>query len=85
MAYRVEFTARAAKEMANLTAAAQKRIAARIDALAIDPRPPVSRKLQGAEDLYRVRTGDYRVIYQVQDRLLVVTVIRIGHRRDVYR
>jgi mRNA interferase RelE/StbE len=59
--------------------------AVRIDALALDPRPPASKKLPGGEDLYRIRVGDYRVIYQVQARIVVVTVIRIGHRRDIYR
>ena len=85
MAYRVEFTSRAAKELSALPSLMQKRMGARIDALMIDPRPPASRKLHAAEELYRLRVGDYRVIYRVQDKLVVITIIRIGHRRDVYR
>lgn len=85
MAYRVEFTSRAARDLAALPTLTQKRIAARIDALALDPRPSASKKLHGGEDLYRIRVGDYRMIYQVQARIVVVTVIRIGHRRDIYR
>jgi mRNA interferase RelE/StbE len=49
-----------------------------------DPRPQGSKKLSG-EDLYRIRQGDYRILYGIQDRALSIVVIRIGHRRDVYR
>jgi len=56
-----------------------------IDALADNPHPAGSLKLQGADDLYRIRIGDYRVIYQIQDEVLIVLVVEIGHRRDVYR
>jgi len=53
--------------------------------LAANPRPIGSRKLSGADHLYRVRVGAHRVVYEVLDRVLVVTVVRVGHRRDVYR
>ena len=56
----------------------------RIQALAIDPRPTGSDKLSG-HDLYRIRQGNYRVLYSIQDTDLVVLVIKVGHRRDVYR
>jgi mRNA interferase RelE/StbE len=85
VAYRIELTSRAARQFAELEAPLQKRIGARIDALAKDPRPPSSRKLVGSDDLYRIRVGDYRVIYRIEDRVVLITVIRIGHRRDVYR
>ena len=85
MSYRVEFTPRAAKELAAVPPPFQKRIALRIDALAAEPRPRSAKKLAGSDDLYRIRVGDYRVIYQVADRVVLVTVIRIGHRRDIYR
>jgi len=49
------------------------------------PVPPDSVKLQGVDDLYRVRVGDYRILYQVQDAILVVLVVEIGHRREIYR
>ena len=61
------------------------RVARRIDGLADNPRPPGVEKLKGAEGLWRVRVGDYRVIYTVRDEVLLVLVIRIGHRREVYR
>jgi mRNA interferase RelE/StbE len=55
-----------------------------IDALATDPRGPNSTKLRGAEDLWRIRVGDYRALYQIQDRALVV-LVAVGHRATVYR
>ena len=63
----------------------QQRIATRIDSLSKNPRLPGSEKLRGAEDLYRVRQGDDRVIYTMKDAELIVVVITIGNRRDVYR
>jgi mRNA interferase RelE/StbE len=83
--YRIDIKSIAAKALADLSAADQRRIAAKIDTLAANPRPEGSRKLAGVEDLYRIRSGDYRVIYQILDRQLVVLVIRIAHRREVYR
>ena len=85
MAYRVELKPSAAKALARLPRRDQRRVARKIDALAEDPRPKAARKLSGAEALYRVRAGDYRILYQVQDDVLLVLVVRIGHRRDVYR
>jgi len=61
-----------------------RRILARIEALANDPRPPGAEKLTGLER-YRVRQGAYRILYEVQDQRLVVVVVKVGHRRDVYR
>ena len=85
MAYRIEFTPRADREFRALEKSTQIRLARRIDALAEDPHPQGIKKLAGAEDLYRLRVGDYRIIYQVQGKRLVVLIVRIGHRADVYR
>jgi len=85
VSYRIELTARAAKQLEELSEPLRKKIAARIDALAKEPRPVNSKKLTDSDDLYRIRVGDYRVIYQVEHRMVLVTVIRVGHRRDVYR
>jgi len=60
-------------------------INARIRALADDPRPPGHQRLAGFDDLYRVRIGDYRIIYRIQDNVLMVVIVRLGHRRDIYR
>lgn len=61
-----------------------KQILARIAALASDPRPPGCEKLSGLER-YRLRQGRYRILYEIQDAVLTVTVVKVGHRRDVYR
>jgi mRNA interferase RelE/StbE len=63
----------------------RERIVAGIRSLADDPRPPGSEKLAGAEDRYRIRVGRYRVVYSIGDRELLVFVVRVGHRKDVYR
>ena len=63
----------------------RQRIVARIQTLAEDPRPPGCEKLSGQRDRYRVREGRYRIVYSIEDRDLVVYVVKVGHRRDVYR
>jgi mRNA interferase RelE/StbE len=83
--YQVEFTARALRDLAAVPETARRRLAPRIEALGQKPRPPGSKRLAGDEDLYRLRVGDLRVLYEIRDRVLVVLVVRIGHRRDVYR
>jgi len=59
-----------------------QRLREALDALEENPRPVNSVKLQGEEELYRVRVGDYRIVYQIQDRQLIVLVVQMGHRRD---
>ncbi len=85
MAYRIEIKASARKEIAALPRRDQRRVVGAIEALAEEPRPQGVRKLIGAEDAYRVRVGDYRIVYQIRDDVLIVFVVRVGHRRDVYR
>jgi mRNA interferase RelE/StbE len=85
MAYRIVMTAEARRNMLVLPRDVARRVDACILALAQTPRPPRTRKLKGAADLWRVRVGDYRVIYQVEDDRLLIVVIRIRHRREVYR
>ena len=85
MPYTVEFAPRAARDFRCLDRAAQQRLRGQIDRLAENPRPRGCEKLVGGDSLYRIRVGDYRIVYQVRDRVLVVLVVRIGHRRDVYR
>ena len=60
------------------------RITKRIDSLRDDPRPPGVKKLIGTDDLYRIRVGDYRVIYMVKDDILLVLVVRVAHRKEAY-
>jgi mRNA interferase RelE/StbE len=83
--YRVEVVASAAKALAEIPRADQERIRNRIDALAEAPRPHGVKALQGGEGLLRIRVGDYRIVYRVDDDALLVTVVRIAHRREAYR
>ena len=84
-AYRVALIPRAERELAALPKEAQARIDARILALSQDPRPPGVKKLQGEEGFYRIRVGDHRVVYSVDDKDLLVLVVRIAPRGEVYR
>ena len=83
--YNLEVVASAAKEFRSLPMPVKGRVTAAIDALRYHPRPSGVRKLQGHTGLYRIRVGQYRVIYEVNDQALLVRVTRIRHRRDVYR
>ena len=85
MAYRIEFKPSAAKEFSQLPKNIQKRITAKVNTLADNPRPRGVEKLEGRENRYRIRVGDYRVTYEIHDEVLLVLVVRIGHRREVYR
>jgi len=85
MAYTVEFSTSALREFNALERAVRRRIATRIDGLAGNPFPSGTAKLQGEPGLYRIRVGDYRVIYRVDGKRVRVLVLKIGHRREVYR
>ena len=83
--YRIEIRRSAAKEIRAIGRKADRqRVVERIGALADDPRPPGCTKLSGRE-AYRVRQGAYRILYAIADDVLVVEVVKVGHRRDVYR
>ncbi|HEX7507356.1 MAG TPA: type II toxin-antitoxin system RelE/ParE family toxin [Polyangia bacterium] len=75
----------AERDLSSLYGSIRKRIVARIDTLAENPNPSGAVKLQGEKDMWRVRVGDYRILYTIQNAQLVVLVIKIGHRREVYR
>jgi mRNA interferase RelE/StbE len=85
VAYRLEDTPAARRDLHALPRDMLIRIEARIQVLADNPRPPGSELLQGSRNLRRLRVGAYRVIYQVDDAQQVVTIARVRHRRDVYR
>jgi mRNA interferase RelE/StbE len=85
MAYRIEFAPAAARQLRKLDYQARRRIQAAVELLATDPRPSGAKKLVGGEGEWRVRTGDYRVVYETQDDDHVVLVLAVAHRRDVYR
>lgn len=83
--WRVEFTTAAAREFRKLPRAVQLRLQPHIDALTCNPRPDGATKLSGEDDLWRLRVGEYRLIYAVADEVLLVLVVKVGHRREVYR
>jgi len=82
--YSLEIKRSAAKELAQVPPKDRGRIVARIQALADDPRPVGAEKISGQER-YRVRQGDYGILYEIEDQILRIMVVKIGHRRDVYR
>jgi mRNA interferase RelE/StbE len=82
--YRVELTPAAQRSLRRLDRQAQRRVQAAIDLLADEPRPRKAKALQGRRGYLRVRTGDYRIVYTVRDEVLLVLVIALGHRREVY-
>jgi mRNA interferase RelE/StbE len=84
MLYQVIVSMAANRAVARLDINTRRRISARLAALAENPRPMGCIKLAGME-AYRIRVGDYRIVYEIQDRVLLVTVIDVGHRREVYR
>jgi mRNA interferase RelE/StbE len=85
LAYRIEFAPRAVRQFKAIDRSVQRRLARRIDSLSADPRPPGVKKLAGEDDLYRVRVGDYRILYQIQEQRVVVLVVGVGHRSEIYR
>lgn len=82
---RIEFTSRAARAFRKLPLDVQRRLDPAILALAANPRPPGCVKLSGEDALWRIRVGDYRVVYQIRDDVLLVLVVNVGHRREIYR
>ncbi len=85
MKYAVDLTRSAKKDVLNLDDAAYERTRRAISALCHNPRPTDDRKLKGREDAWRIRIGDYRIVYVVDDAQRTVSVFRVKHRREAYR
>lgn len=85
MTYRIEVAPAALRQLRKLDRTAQKRMQAAIELLAEQPRPSGAKKLVGGEGEWRVRTGDYRIVYEIHDDVLLVLVVAVGHRRENYR
>lgn len=85
MTYAVEVSSSAAKSLAKIEKKTRMRILGAIELLAVDPRPPGTKMLRGGEHgRWRARVGDYRIVYTVKDDRLLVLVLRVAHRREVY-
>ncbi|HNT88027.1 MAG TPA: type II toxin-antitoxin system RelE/ParE family toxin [Candidatus Hydrogenedentes bacterium] len=83
--YSIVFARSAARELEALHGTLATRILAKIEALALTPQPTACRKLVGTPDLWRIRVGDYRVIYEINDNRQLIDIIAIRHRKDAYR
>ncbi|MBD3616644.1 MAG: type II toxin-antitoxin system RelE/ParE family toxin [Gracilimonas sp.] len=84
MSWKVQIERKAQKELKKIPDPYKSNIIDTIEQLTEDARPPGCTKLKGASDLWRVRVNDYRVVYQIKDEQLLILVIRIGHRKDIY-
>ena len=82
--YKLQIKKSAVKEIEQLPRKDIRAVTARIEALADNPRPQGCKKLSGQEK-YKIRCGDYRILYEIQDDILTVLVVKVGHRKDVYR
>lgn len=85
MPYSITYVPSAAKAIRKLERATARRLLAAIEALALDPRPAGCTQLRGGAGEFRIRVGDYRVVYDIDDEEIEILVIRVGHRREVYR
>ena len=83
--YKIEWKQSAKKELRKLGKTVIPGIVNAVECLASEARPTGSRKLQGSEHLYRVRVGDYRIVYSIENKVLLIEVIRVGHRKDIYK
>lgn len=85
MKYKVAFKRSAAKALKSIPRSDQRRIAAKIDSLADNPPDPNTTKMKGNNPFHKVRIGDYRIVYEIQDDILLILIVKIGHRKDIYR
>jgi mRNA interferase RelE/StbE len=84
VAYQIEFAPHAYRQFKKPKRDTQLLLLAKIEGLSTNPRPAGVKKLASVENLYRIRVGDYRVVYEIRDRALIIVVVKVGHRRDVY-
>ncbi len=83
--YSVEFKPQVARFIKRQSEKIQRQLISHIEALAVNPRPVGCKLLYTQEKLYRIRSGNYRIIYQIQDRKMLVVIVRVGDRKDIYR
>ena len=84
MSYRIEVAPSAVRQLRKLDRVAQRRVQGAIELVASEPRPNGAKKLIGGDGEWRVRTGDYRIVYELHDHVLLVLVVAVGQRRDIY-
>jgi mRNA interferase RelE/StbE len=84
MTYSITLAPSAARQLRKFDPDVRRRIQAALELLAVEPRPPAAIRLVGGSGEWRVRTGDYRIVYEIKDGQLLILVLRIGHRREIY-
>lgn len=85
MTFRIALAPAALRQLRKFDPQVRRRIQAALELLSTDPRPPAATQLVGGAGEWRARTGDYRIVYEIHDGELVVLVLQVGHRREVYR
>ena len=85
MSYEIQISKSASKQIKKLPSEIQERIQVKVDSLAVESRPDGVKKLKGRENGYRIRVGDYRIIYDIFDDVLLIIVVEVGHRGSVYK
>ena len=85
MSYRIEVKKSAAKALKKIPKADRKRIVDKIDSLAKSPPNPDTTKMKGNNPFHKERVGDYRIVYEIQDEVLLILIVKIGHRKDIYK
>jgi mRNA interferase RelE/StbE len=85
LTYRIEVKRSAAKALQKIPKTDQKRIAEKIDSLAENLPNPDTTKMKGNNPFHKIRVGDYRIIYEIQEEVLIILIVKIGHRKDVYK
>ena len=83
--YKIEFTPAAVRQLRSLPVKVQLRIRTQVEGLGSEPRPAGCRKLRGVEDIYRVRVGNYRILYQIRDDILLVLIVSVRKRGEAYK
>jgi mRNA interferase RelE/StbE len=83
--YRIEFKRSASKVLKKISKPDRRRISEKIDSLANELLLPETTKMRGDNPFHRIRVGDYRIIYEIQDEVLVILIVKAGHRKDIYR
>jgi mRNA interferase RelE/StbE len=83
--YRISLSPAAARQLRKFDPQVRRRIQGVLELLAVEPRPPAATRLVGGAGEWRVRTGDYRIVYEIEDQELLVLVLGVGHRREIYR
>ena len=85
MNYRVELSRKVNKQLKALPVAVRSRLQTKLKALGMEPRPPGVVKLKNSENQYRIRVGNYRIIYEIEDEILLILVLKVAHRQDAYK